>query len=214
MSEQRSFSILNLLLLTISIAMAISVYVMRQRIREAEQRTATAEAKYTELCSKFGYLEPTPEFITRFLRIQQDNGEVAYRARFPKGSRYMLHISDVPMEGSQIPDKLTTTKTMSMNSWRDGADVILKWNIWVEDDKRILDVRTQTEQLFNYEIPDWPQQSGYPNEGFYLEADSVAEFDPNEKIILNYFGNEKLKRGVILWLEPHAMWEERREGKK
>ena len=212
MSEKRPFSILNLLLFTTTIAMAVSVYVMSQRVRNAELRTVAAEAKYLELCAKFGYMEPTTEFTTRFLHIQDDSGQTAYRASFPKGSRYMLHISDVPMEHSKIPDDLKPTKTMSMNSWRDGADVVLKWNVWVEDGKRTFDVRTQTEQLFEYEISDWKRPGNYPNEGFDLEAGSVTEFDPSEKVVLSYFGNEKLKRGVILWLEPHAMWKARQSG--
>jgi len=39
-------------------------------------------------------------------------------------------------------------------------------------------------------------------------------FNTDEKVILSYFGNDKLERGIVFWLEPHAMWEARRAKSK
>ena len=112
---------------------------------------------------------------------------------------------------SEIPDDLKPTKTMSMNSWRDGADVILKWGVWNDDGKRFV-VETQSDELFNYEIKDW-NSGNHPDEGFDLVTEPQAEFATDEKVILSYFGNDKLERGIILWLEPYDMWEARRSRK-
>ena len=162
--------------------------------------------------ARFGDIQIDDPDKTYFAKIKSYEGDHTYRAVFPAGSRYLLHVTDMPMKNSEIPDDLKPTKTMSMNGWRDGADVILKWNVWGQDPMRLV-VQTQTDELFNYELKDW-NPGNYPNHGFELGADTQVEFGTDEKVILSYFGNDKLERGIVLWLEPHAMWEARQAKSK
>ena len=211
MSGSRSFSLLSLFLL-ISLAASIAgIFAFRNEASRAMLDRDLALQELEDVRRKFGHVQLNDPDKTSFVKIEGEEGETTYRAVFPAGSRYLLHLTDMPMKNSQIPEDLTTTKTMSMNSWRDGADVILKWSIYGGDEMRFV-VQTQTEQLFSYLVEDW-NNGNHPNEGFDLEADPIASFGTNQKIILTYFGNDKLERGIVLWLEPHAQWEKRRAQK-
>ncbi len=213
MSNGRSCSLLSLLLMVTLGAAIAGLFAMRQRVIQAEKARDSALAERDELRAKFGHIEVNDESRTYFAPVKSYEGEDTFRAIFPAGSRYLLHISDTPMNNSEVPDDLPRTKTMSMNGWREGADIILKWGVWGGDSKRFV-VSTQTDELFDYQIENWNAPAGHPNESFDVASDQQVSFATSERVILSYFGNEKLQRGIVLWLEPHADWEEWNERRK
>ena len=211
MSGGRSFSLLSLFLVLSLAASIAGNFAFRSEAVRARHERDLALQELEEVRRKFGEIRIDEPDKTYFVKIEGEEGETTYRAVFPAGSRYLLHLTDTPMKNSEIPEDLPTTKTMSMNSWRDGTDVILKWSMFGGDEMRFV-VETHAEQLFNYEVQGW-NNGNHPNEGFDLEAEPIASFGTNQKVILTYFGNDKLERGIVLWLEPHAQWEKRRAEK-
>ena len=185
--------------------MIAGILAMQQRVAKAEQIRDQALAEIAELRTKYGYIDVQDDSKTYLARIDNSEGDDTYRLIVPAGSRYLIHISDTAMQDSTIPDELPRTKTYSMNGWRDGADVILKWGVWGGEEKRFV-LSTHTDQLFDYKLKDWDDSQG-PNEGFDIQTDPQKEFDIDEKIILSYFGNEQLQRGIVLWIEPHSQWQ-------
>jgi hypothetical protein len=124
----------------------------------------------------------------------------------------MLHITDTNFSPRGEPENRKPTKTMSMNSWLDGDDVILNFFIQRDDDGTPrLKVYTNTENLFDYRLEGWDQpQPDSPNSGSELTIDGQRSFSPDETIQFKKFWNEETKRGVMLWMEPHAQWLARR----
>ena len=207
MSHRRSFSLLTMLLVVTLAAAVVGLLAMHFKVIRAEKARDSAVAERDELRSKFGYIDVDDESMTYFARVNSYGSKDTYRAIFPAGSRYMLHISDTPMKNWEIPEELPRTKTLSMNSWREGADVVLQWSVQGVDSKRFV-VSTLGEELMDYQIENWNKPAGYPNASFDLDANPQVSFATNERVILSWFGNDKLARGIVLWLEPHSIWEQ------
>ena len=218
--SRSSFSLLTLFLLVAIAALIACLFSYRQQMLKAIETSQKAiamldeiELELAETRSKFGYIDVKDPQLTYFAKITDSESDDSYRAVFPKDSRYLMHVSDTPMKHSKVPDDLPRTRTVSLNSWTDGTDVIVKWGVWGAGDSKKMVVETKTGELLTYKLKDW-NNGNWPNEGFDLEASPQVSFKTDEKIILSYFGNEKLERGIILWMEPYEQWEARNKSEK
>lgn len=202
-----TFSLLTIFLLTVIVALFISQVLMMRELHEARQ-------ELLEVRKEFGYIKPPTADRIQIARIEggEQKGVTRYRMRIPPGHQFMLHISE--MKGLTVagyPENLEATKTMSMNSWREGADCILQWSSGRDPDgTKCLDVATDSEELFHYRLEDWKPPRGYPNSSWELPTDERQSFSPDETIRFMTFENDRLARGVVLWMEPAEQWLKRR----
>ena len=200
-----SFSLVTLFLLTVIAALLVSQVVMMLEVRKARQEVQMAREEVTAVRKEFGYLKPTSEDRIQIVRIEghEEIGGTRYRMRIPPGHRLALHLSDVqdfPPAG--YPKNPKPTKTMVMHSWRNGADVVLRWQV-VSDPDGIprVKVATDAEELFDYRLEGW-QLVAFPNSGTGLHTHQNESFSPNEVVEFCGFSNDQTKRGVMLWMEP------------
>lgn len=202
-SSKKSFSLLTLLLLTVIVAMAVSQVSMMRKMAEAESEVSQARRLY-------GYIRISDAAKTIVQRLEDSpDRRSAYRVHIPPGRHYILHISDVPFVGGQPPADLPPSANLSMNNWRDGADVILSYSILTEGEQHRMVVHTESEELFNYVIDGWANGS-MPNSGWTLEPGVQKELARDDTIQLMWHLNEATQRGVVLWMEPVKQWQERR----
>ena len=187
-------------------ALGVSQFVMMRQL-------ADAQAEIENVRRKYGYIRVDDESKTYVSRIaENEEANDAYRIIAPAGSRYMLHLSDATFDSDGYPVQLKPTKTISLNGWRDGADVILSYYVYMEDGVPRIVVHTEADQFFNYIPPNWQTGSG-PSEGGHLETDSQQAFSIDETIKLMWWRDWTTKRGLILWLEPHSKWEAKRKAR-
>ena len=188
------FTIRDVLWLMVVVGLGLSHSVMLRSLREAREEVAMAR-------EHFGFLridDPTRIYISRF---EPPNASPRYRLHIPPGNRYLLHMADMELPDTGYPDNPKPTKSLSMNSWREGADVVLQWGVTSENGKRRFRASTDKDQLFDYEFPDWIETPG-PSEGLSLRPDPQMSFFPSETIRFMSWRNPKTKRGVMLWMEP------------
>ena len=114
-----------------------------------------------------------------------------------------MHVADsneFPAVG--YPANPKPTQSLSMNSWRNGADVVLSWTVTSDSDGTPrLKVATDAEELFDYRIEGW-KKVAFPNSGSKLTTDKKQSFSADEVIHFMSFSNDETKRGVMLWMEP------------
>jgi hypothetical protein len=79
---------------------------------------------------------------------------------------------------------------------------------WENNSPRVV-VHTETEELFDYVLPDWVAGTG-SREARHLTTDPQEEFSTDDTIRFMWWRESSTKRGIMLWLEPHAKWEARR----
>ncbi len=200
---KKSYSLLTLLLLMLIPALVVSQIVMMRQL-------ADAEAEVEEARRLYGYIRVRDAEKTIVQRLEDSpDRRNAYRIHIPTGRHYIFHISDVPFVGGLPPADLPASATLSMNSWRDGADVILSYYIRVEGEQRRMVVHTESEELFSYVIEGWTN-GPMPNSGWNLEQGIQKEFPRDDAIQLMWHLNEATQRGVVLWMEPVDQWQERR----
>jgi hypothetical protein len=203
----KSFSLLNLLLLVAIVALTVSQLVMLRQLSDARREVDSVRRR-------FGYIKVDDEKMTYVSRIAgNEEPEVAYRIIVPAGSRYMLHLTDATLEGYGFLNELNPTKTISLNGWREGADVVLSFsNDWENNAPKIV-VHTETAEYFNFVPSDWTA-SGAPGEGWHLQTDPQKAFAIDETIQLIWWKDSGTNRGIVLWLEPHSKWEAKLKAKK
>jgi hypothetical protein len=215
--QRISFSLVTIFLLVTIAALSVSHVAMMRRMREvqsvARAEVATANAELELVRKEFGYIkveDPKRIYITRI--ESNAAGGNHYRMHIPAGTQLMLHITDTNFSPRGEPESRKPTKTLSMNSWQDGDDVILTFFIQLDDDGTPrLKVFTDTEPLFDYRLDGWEQpQPDFPNSGSDLTTDEQKSFPPHETIHFMKFWNDVTKRGVMLWMEPLAQWEANR----
>ena len=207
-----SFSLLTIFLVTVIAALSVSQLVLMRRIEQARQEVAKAQTELAEVRKQFGYIKVTDPNLTYISRIESgEDHAIRYRLIIPRGCHYMLHITDMSdFPASGFPEDPKPTTTISMNSWRNGADVILHWNMPPDSDGTArLVVATDSEELFDYRIEGWVK-TAYPNSGWKLETYQKQTFKPDETIRFMTHSNDQNKRGVMLWMEPAEQWYKRR----
>lgn len=126
---KKSYSLSTLLLLMIIVALSLALVVTRWKFAEV----------YAELevnRQRFGHIRVEDETKTYVSRITQPNDSIgtSYRIRVPEGSRYLLHLTDMISERNGFPENPEPTKSISLNGWRDGADAILSYHLYWEND--------------------------------------------------------------------------------
>jgi hypothetical protein len=207
-----SFSLLTIFVVTVIAALSISQVVLMRRMEQARQDVANAQAEVAEVRTQFGYILMTDPHLVHIARIESgEDPAIRYRMIIPRGCHYMLHITDMlDFPASGFPVDPQPTETMSMNSWRDGADVILHWNMPSDPDgtPRLV-VATDSDELFSYRIEEW-KKTGFPNTGWKLETNEKQTFKPDETIRFMTHSNDETRRGVMLWMEPVEQWYKRR----
>jgi hypothetical protein len=202
-ATKKSFSLLTLLLMTVIVAMAVSQFSMMRKMAEAE-------AEVNEARRLYGYIRIRDAEKTIVQRLEDTpERRSAFRVHIPPGRHYILHISDVPFTGGLPPADLPVSSTMSMNSWRNGANVILSYSIYAEGEQHRMVVHTESEELFNYVIEGWTN-GPMPNSGWTQESGVQKEFARDDTIQLMWHLNEATQRGVVLWMEPVDQWQKRK----
>ena len=204
----KSYSLFSLLLLVVIAAMVVSQFLMMRQLAEAR-------AEIDSVRSKYGYIRVDDRSKTYVARIADNEEDVdSYRICVPAGSRYLLHITDTTFEDSDYPDDPIPTKSISLNHWREGADAVLSYSIYWENDALRFVVHTETEKMFDYVPADWVAGTGGgPSEGSHLITETQAEFSTSETIRFMWHRDPTTKRGLMLWLEPYAKWEAKRAAK-
>lgn len=205
MSEprKRSFSLSALLTFFAFAALIVSQIVMMRYF-------VLARAEIADVRRRFGYIRIDNEEQIYVARITEtEPGEDAYRLHIPPGNHYMLHLTEAEFPTENYPVDPIPTGTMSMNGWKDGADVVLRF--WIAkgiDGKPVVHVATYTEELFDFRLENW--WSGGPTEASNLETNPQKTFDPDSTIRFLWRRNPKTARGVMLWMEPVADWRARK----
>jgi hypothetical protein len=203
----KSYSLLTLILVVVIAALTVSHIVMMRQL-------ADARAEVESIRRRFGHIRVDDESRTYVARITEPNEPTdhAYRIRVPAGSRYLLHLSDTPFVADDYPPDPVPTKTISLNGWRDGADVVLSYSIrWEKNAPRVI-IHTQTEEMFDYVPPDWT--SGGPSGWSHLQTDPQVAFSTDETIRFMRWHDATTKRGFMVWLEPFSKWNDRRLAQK
>lgn len=202
-STKKSFSLLTLLLLTVIVAMAVSQVTLMRKMAEAE-------AEVNEARRLYGHIRIRDAEKTIVQRLEDTpERRSAYRVHIPPGRHYILHISDVPFVGGLPPADLPPSANLSMNNWREGADVILSYYTRVEGEQHRMVVHTESQELFNYVIEGWTN-GPMPNSRWTLEPGVQKELARDDTIQLMWHLNEATQRGVVLWMEPVDQWQKRK----
>lgn len=204
---KKSYSLSTLLLLMVIAALIMSQIVMMWRLADARSELELNRRR-------FGYIHVDDESKSYVARIPEPNAQekTSYRIRVPAGSRYLLHLTDTTFSGEGYPTNPVPTRSISLNSWRDGADVILSYCIYWKDNAPRLNVHTETEEFFDYVPPDWT--NGGPSESTRLESNPQNEYPIDKTIEIMSWRDSRTKRGLMLWLEPYSSWNARRLGQK
>jgi len=203
-NRRSSFSLLTLFLIMAIVALGVSHYVMMRQVRDAQREVEAARKEVDVTRKQFGYLridDPQKIYITKIEGTDASGGN-HYRLHIPPGHRYLLRIGETEYARIGPVGTPKPLATMSMNSWREGADTIVHWTNTTEGEKRRLKVRTDTEELFDVEIPDYEQGAKFPSSVSYLPQDAHLGIPPDEKIQFFSFGNEETKLGIVMWMEP------------
>ena len=191
---RKSFSIFSALLATIAVALCVSQYLL---MRE----NSALRREIENVRSKFGYIQvddPTKVYL-RTIQDGDKSGHTAYRLHFPKGNHYLLHLSHAvsPAAGESGRKPITT---ISLNGWKGGMEVILKWTAYLDDNGHSrLQVSTETDTFIDHTI----KGSGYAES---VTGDGQISYLLNESIELMKWRSADPKDELKLWLEPAELW--------
>jgi hypothetical protein len=201
--SRKSLSLTTLLLLTTISALIVGLVAVGRRLADAQAEVEDVRRKYGHIRAE----DPGATYIARIEENESSSNE--YRLVIPPGSHYLIHVTETTFLKSEYPVDPIPTETISLNSWKNGADVVLSYSIYVEGDDRRLIVHTNSEQFFDYQLKDWTDGT-MPNEASHLQTDGQRAFQPDETIRFMWYRNPETKRGVMLWMEPANHWEARR----
>jgi hypothetical protein len=205
---KKSYSLLTFLLTITIVALVVSHVAMMRQLAEAK-------SEIDEWRSKFGYINVEDKTKIYFSKIPKayTRSNNAYRIYFPPGHRYMLNLAytDYPRDG--YLDDPTPVKTISLNGWMECEDIWFEFAIQGDGNTRRVIAQSHEGELINYDLKDWIK-SGSPTSGNWLDADPQVSFELGQRIPLMWSRDEKTNRGVMLWLEPEADWQARRDKQK
>jgi hypothetical protein len=172
-----------------------------------------AKAEIEVVRVKFGYIQvddPSLTYVSRF----PSEWAFAYRVVVPAGSRYMLHLTDQALEDDKQSKGSGTTKSISLNGWRDGSDAVLSYEFDTAGKPPTLVVRCNADDFFNYSPPDWKSGTRSENgRGLKIETGEQEAFSVDKTIEFMYRENPATKRGLRLWLEPYPVYKARQKKK-
>jgi len=199
----KSFSLSTLLLVVVIAALTFSqILLMRQ--------LGLARAEVNDIRRKYGYIRVTDKSKTYVAQIpENESAGDAYRLWIPKGSRYLLHLTDSRFETNDSPTNPLPTKTILLEDWSQGADTTLSFSIYWENKAPRVVVHTKTDEIFDYVPSDWKGNSG-PSEWTWLQSGWQTAYSADQNIQFVLWRDKTTTRGILLWMEPYATWEERR----
>jgi hypothetical protein len=213
-TKRPQVSLLTLFFLVTIAALLLSGFVMMRALRRARSEVDQARSEVEETRRHFGFLRIEDPKLIYVSRIEGEhrggNWLNSYRLYIPPGHRLLLHVAETEITDLGEYETPQPAKTLSMNSWREGADVILNWDVEY-DDTGIphLKVATTSDQLFDYPIKAWKLGAGM-HDGSHLSTGPQKAFLPDEEIRFMWSRDVATKRGVVFWMEPAS----RRYGKR
>lgn len=202
-NRKTSFSLLTLMLVVAIAALGVSHYAMMRQVRDAERKVEAARQELEVVRQQFGYLridDPQKIYITKIEGTGASGGN-HYRLYIPPGHRFLLHVGETEYAATGPVGTPRRLATLSMNSWREGADVILHWTRTKDGETSRLKVWTDTEELFDVPYTQWKIDPSFPSSGGSVATDSQQEFHPDDRIQFFSFGHELAKRGIVMWME-------------
>ena len=104
--------------------------------------------------------DPKLIHVSRIEGDGKSNLQHSYRLHIPPGHRFLLQVAETDITDYGEYETPQPAKTLSMNSWRNGADVILNLTVQYDDGVPHLKIATESEQLFDYVISAWKQGLG------------------------------------------------------
>jgi hypothetical protein len=191
------FSLMTLMLSVTIVALLMSNFVIMRELNQA--RTEIEKVR-----KQFGFLRIDDTNLIHVSRIEGDhssNWSNSYRLYIPPGHHFLLHIAETDITDVGEFEAPKPAVTLSMNSWKKGADVILNWGVQYDGEIPHLKVATQSEQLFDYKINSWKLKSGMLD-GAHLNTSTQKTFRPDEEIRFMWSRDVATKRGVVFWMEP------------
>jgi hypothetical protein len=193
--RRASFSLLTLFLWITIAALLMSHVSMRREL-------AAARSELDDARRQFGYLRIDDPNLIFVARIQGNElGANTYRLHIPSGHRFLLHLADTEIPDGGPPNDPKPTQTISMNSWGNGADVVLHWQILIDKGTPTFQASTESEQLFDYVLANWKNGPG-SDEGAQLQAVPQASFRVDQNIRFMWLRNPNTKRGIVFWMAP------------
>ena len=140
-SHRSSFSLLTLFLVIAIAALGVSHYVMMREVRDAKREVEAARQELEVVRKQFGYLridDPKKIYITRVkgTGIITTANANRYRLYIPPGRRFLIHVGETEISEIGPAESAMPIATTSVNSWREGAEVILYWTNSTEGDMR------------------------------------------------------------------------------
>ena len=201
----KTFSLRSVLLFVTIAALVLSHIRMSYRLREVNQELDVVRRNY-------GYMKIVDNKKINVISLAVDRGDSEDALRFvvPPGQRYFLHLSETTAENnSQLPNGTPKT-TVCLNTWKDGEDVILRYNLYNDAFKHtpFLRVASQNQGFFTYEPDDWPTRVAFLPAS-QLKANEKIEIPINEPIVLLRAISERIDRGIVLWLESETHYNAR-----
>lgn len=195
----KRFSLSNLLLLVVIVSLLLAHGVMRRELMQAR-------AELDIVRRRFGHIRVEDDKLTYVAQLAEPNEGTSHswRIRVPAGSRYLLHLTDRSVGEASEKRKPFFERTISLNGWRDGADAVLSYHIYVENNAMRIRVHSETESYFDYVPTGW--ELGGSDESSFLQADPQKSFAIDEVIEFCSKRNADSDREVKLWLEPFTRW--------
>lgn len=197
----KSYSLTTLLLLTVVVALILSQVLLMKQLKVAREEV-------NDVRRKFGYIRVVDKSKTYVALIAENEADsTAFRVWVPKGSHYVLHLTDATFDSNECPADPIPTTSISLKDWQQGADTVLSCSLYSEKNGPRAIVHDKTSQLMDHVLSDWIAASGPSEVTWYPGA--PTEYTSNQNIPLMLWRNSSSKRGILLWLEPLAKSEAR-----
>lgn len=198
----KSYSLSTLLLWMVVVALILSQVILMQQLR-------VARAEVNDVRRKFGYIRVVDRNKTYVVLIAENEADsTAFRIWVPKGSHYVLHLTDATFDSNESPADPIPTTSISLSNWQQGADTTLSCSLYWENNRPRAVVQDKTSQLMDHVLSDWIGASGPSELTWYPGV--PTEYTSNQNIPLMLWRNASSRRGILLWLEPLAKAEARR----
>jgi len=212
-TKRNQFSLSTLFSLVTIAALLISNFVTMRWLNRARLETDQARAEVQETRRQFGFLRVGDPQLIHVSRIEGDgtggNWGNSYRLHIPPGHQFFLNVAETDITDFGEFETPKPARTLAMNSWREGADLILHWDVVYDDDGTPhLKVATESEELFDFAIGAWKQGAGL-HDAAHLITDPQKTFRPDEEIRFMWSRDFATKRGVVFWMEPLSRWKTR-----
>lgn len=116
----KSYSLSTLLLLMVVVALILSQLILMQQLRVAREEV-------NDVRRKFGYIHVVDQSKTYVALIEENEKDgTAFRIFVPKGSHYVLHLTDATFDSNECPADPIPTTSISL---KDGSKVRIQYSL-------------------------------------------------------------------------------------